>query len=173
MKLPTNPSNFPNFQVLEPKLLHLRLTSKRPNRQTNLDPRSLLPLTQLHPHIRAQNSAWDLTFPPHFDKLAQTPPACRPVAPAGPSPFEPDPGPLTRLNGNPRTAENRRRKSMLKHIVLPAVLLASCSLASAGEQLNDTAQLLTELIKIDTSNPPGNEATLAAFLKTKFEPLGL
>lgn len=38
--------------------------------------------------------------------------------------------------------------------------------------VNDTAALLTEIIKIDTSNPPGNEAKLAEFLKTKFAPLG-
>jgi acetylornithine deacetylase/succinyl-diaminopimelate desuccinylase-like protein len=38
--------------------------------------------------------------------------------------------------------------------------------------VNETAALLTEIIKVDTSNPPGNEAKLAALLKTKFEPLG-
>jgi len=39
-------------------------------------------------------------------------------------------------------------------------------------QTNPTAQLLQELIRIDTSNPPGNEAKMAEFLKTKFAPLG-
>ena len=39
-------------------------------------------------------------------------------------------------------------------------------------QTNDTAALLQELIRIDTSNPPGDEAKMAAFLKTKFQPLG-
>jgi acetylornithine deacetylase/succinyl-diaminopimelate desuccinylase-like protein len=48
-------------------------------------------------------------------------------------------------------------------------LLAVSPLHSA---VNETAALLTELIRIDTSNPPGNEAKVAAFLKTKFEPLG-
>ena len=43
---------------------------------------------------------------------------------------------------------------------------------SAAAQSNDTAALLQEIIRIDTSNPPGNEAKLAAFLKTKFAPLG-
>ena len=38
--------------------------------------------------------------------------------------------------------------------------------------VNDTAKLLTEVIRVNTSNPPGNEAKLAALLKTKFEPLG-
>ena len=35
-----------------------------------------------------------------------------------------------------------------------------------------TVTLLQEIIRVDTSNPPGNEAKLAALLKTKFEPLG-
>ena len=59
----------------------------------------------------------------------------------------------------------------------PALLLAAALLAApdafAAEQTNDTANLLAEIIRVDTSNPPGNEAKLAAFLKTKFEPLGL
>src|SRR6266478_6581621 len=42
----------------------------------------------------------------------------------------------------------------------------------AAEVPNETASLLAELIRINSSNPPGNEAKLAAFLKTKFEPLG-
>lgn len=37
---------------------------------------------------------------------------------------------------------------------------------------NDTAQLLTELIRIDTSNPPGHEAQVAQFLAKRFQPLG-
>ena len=59
----------------------------------------------------------------------------------------------------------------------PALVLAAALLAApdafAAEQTNDTANLLAEIIRVDTSNPPGNEAQLAAFLKTKFEPLGL
>ena len=38
--------------------------------------------------------------------------------------------------------------------------------------VNDTVALLQELIRIDTSNPPGNEAKLAEFLKSKLAPLG-
>jgi acetylornithine deacetylase/succinyl-diaminopimelate desuccinylase-like protein len=49
----------------------------------------------------------------------------------------------------------------------------SCiALPAADPPTNETAELLRELIRIDTSNPPGNEAKLAAFLKTKFAPLG-
>src|SRR5260370_3321015 len=51
--------------------------------------------------------------------------------------------------------------------------IVSISAASAAGPVNDTAALLADIIRIDTSNPPGNEAKLAAFLKTKFAPLGL
>src|SRR3954453_10952168 len=37
---------------------------------------------------------------------------------------------------------------------------------------NETAALLTELIRINTSNPPGQEAKMAEFLAQKFRPLG-
>ena len=41
-----------------------------------------------------------------------------------------------------------------------------------ADPIPDVARLLTEVIRIDTSNPPGNEGKLAEFLKTKFAPLG-
>jgi acetylornithine deacetylase/succinyl-diaminopimelate desuccinylase-like protein len=37
---------------------------------------------------------------------------------------------------------------------------------------NETAALLQEVIRIDTSNPPGKEGALAEFLAAKFRPLG-
>jgi len=46
------------------------------------------------------------------------------------------------------------------------------SRAADGSQTNDTASLLVDLIKINTSNPPGQEAKLAEFLAQKFKPLG-
>ena len=61
---------------------------------------------------------------------------------------------------------------MPKSNFLTGTLLALSATLTAAAQTNDTAKLLQELIRIDTSNPPGNEAKLAAFLKTKFEPLG-
>lgn len=53
-------------------------------------------------------------------------------------------------------------------------LFFTAALAVAGAQtpVNDTAKLLAEVIRVNTSNPPGNEAKLAALLKSKFEPLG-
>ena len=43
-------------------------------------------------------------------------------------------------------------------------LFFTVALAVAGAQtpLNDTAKLLAEVIRVNTSNPPGNEAKLAA-----------
>src|SRR6202051_3021161 len=48
-------------------------------------------------------------------------------------------------------------------------LLSSFTMFAAA---NETAQLLRELIRIDTSTPPGNEAKVAEFLKAKLAPLG-
>ncbi len=54
-----------------------------------------------------------------------------------------------------------------------AFFLVLCGVASsASAQLNETARLLAEVIRVNTGNPPGNEAQLAALLKTKFAPLG-
>jgi len=57
-------------------------------------------------------------------------------------------------------------------LILTNLLILNLSLSAAAAQQNATADLLREIIRLDTSNPPGNEAKLAAFLKTKFEPLG-
>lgn len=61
----------------------------------------------------------------------------------------------------------------LRRSVIGLILVAASLRLPAQAPLNDTSALLAEVIRIDTSNPPGNEAKLAAFLKTKFEPLGL
>jgi acetylornithine deacetylase/succinyl-diaminopimelate desuccinylase-like protein len=45
---------------------------------------------------------------------------------------------------------------------------AVCGFAAA----NPTAELLAEVIQVNTSNPPGNEAKLAELLASKFKPLG-
>jgi acetylornithine deacetylase/succinyl-diaminopimelate desuccinylase-like protein len=51
-------------------------------------------------------------------------------------------------------------------------LLLLISLANAADIGNPTAALLSELIRIDTSNPPGRERTLDELLASKFRPLG-
>jgi acetylornithine deacetylase/succinyl-diaminopimelate desuccinylase-like protein len=62
---------------------------------------------------------------------------------------------------------------MIRNVFLSVAVALTSGFARAAEPpLNDTALLLQELIRIDTSNPPGNEAKMAEFLKTKFAPLG-
>jgi acetylornithine deacetylase/succinyl-diaminopimelate desuccinylase-like protein len=54
--------------------------------------------------------------------------------------------------------------------------MVSTSSAFAEQNLSainsPTAQLLTELIRVNTSNPPGNETSLDELLAAKFKPLG-
>ena len=42
----------------------------------------------------------------------------------------------------------------------------------SGYAANPTAELLSELIRVDTSNPPGNEAKIDELLAAKLRPLG-
>jgi acetylornithine deacetylase/succinyl-diaminopimelate desuccinylase-like protein len=58
---------------------------------------------------------------------------------------------------------------MIEPMRLIPFLLA---LPLAAEELPPVAKLLTELIRIDTSNPPGNEDKLAQFLKPRFVAAG-
>ena len=53
--------------------------------------------------------------------------------------------------------------------IAAALFLGSLAFAQSGSK---TADLLSEIIRIDTSNPPGNEIKLAQFLAAKFRPLG-
>lgn len=52
-----------------------------------------------------------------------------------------------------------------------AVVLLFCGFSSAMAE-NSTAELLKQLIQIDTSNPPGNEGKLDELLVAKLKPLG-
>jgi acetylornithine deacetylase/succinyl-diaminopimelate desuccinylase-like protein len=60
---------------------------------------------------------------------------------------------------------------MRKRSVLPALCLAAV-LGIAAPGAGPTAELLSQLIRIDTSNPPGNEARLDDFLAERLRPLG-
>jgi acetylornithine deacetylase/succinyl-diaminopimelate desuccinylase-like protein len=53
--------------------------------------------------------------------------------------------------------------------LVPALILAGCL---HGAEPPEVAKLLAEVIRIDTSNPPGNEGKVAEFLKSRFAPLG-
>ena len=55
--------------------------------------------------------------------------------------------------------------------LLPVVVVLS-SLAAAQPAPDPTAALLSEIIRVDTSNPPGNEGALADLLARKLRPLG-
>jgi acetylornithine deacetylase/succinyl-diaminopimelate desuccinylase-like protein len=52
-------------------------------------------------------------------------------------------------------------------------LLISVSLIAPALAQNPTAELLTELLRVDNSNPPGNEGQLAQLLAQKFKALGI
>ena len=54
---------------------------------------------------------------------------------------------------------------------IPAIAILAISALRAAD-LAPVVQLLTELIRVDSSNPPGNEARIAELLKAKLAPLG-
>ena len=60
----------------------------------------------------------------------------------------------------------------MRRLLLPFAFLA-VSLAAAPEAPDPTAALLAEIIRVDTSNPPGNEGALADLLASKLRPLGV
>src|ERR1041385_1969646 len=60
---------------------------------------------------------------------------------------------------------------MLRAALLICAVFAVLPLWGA-DSVPEVARLLSEVIRIDTSNPPGNEGKLAEFLKTRFKPLG-
>src|SRR6266545_6601801 len=55
---------------------------------------------------------------------------------------------------------------------LAALVFLSVSTSGLRAQPHPTADLLTELIRVNTSNPPGQEGKLAEFLAAKLKPLG-
>src|SRR3954468_1080045 len=55
---------------------------------------------------------------------------------------------------------------------LSALVLVGFSAWGLSAQSHPTADLLAELIRVNTSNPPGQEGALAAFLAARFRPLG-
>ena len=63
---------------------------------------------------------------------------------------------------------SRARSSDETMRLWPAARRVVCAFAQ-----DPTAQLLTELLRVDNSNPPGNEARLADLLASKFRALGI
>src|SRR5579884_67183 len=65
-----------------------------------------------------------------------------------------------------------RTRPLLNFLLLVFCLTVSThGLQTAGNE-HPTADLLSELIRIDTSNPPGNENKIAEFLSSRLRPLG-
>src|SRR5258706_14272501 len=58
----------------------------------------------------------------------------------------------------------------MRRALAAIAFLATFALHAAD--IPPVAQLLSDLIRIDSSNPPGNEAKVAEFLKAKLAPLG-
>lgn len=82
-------------------------------------------------------------------------------------------------NGMCSESGSERRWPSLRHVIAMAALACAAvsvtTSAMGGEQaaqVSATARLLSDLIKIDTSNPPGNEARVAEFLQPQFKALG-
>jgi acetylornithine deacetylase/succinyl-diaminopimelate desuccinylase-like protein len=61
---------------------------------------------------------------------------------------------------------------IFKSAVGAAICLSIFRDVPAQREGNPTADLLMEFIRVDTSNPPGNEGNLANLLAAKFRPLG-
>src|SRR6266702_7643780 len=60
-------------------------------------------------------------------------------------------------------------------VSLSISLVAALAVAQSGHgdsEASGAARLLTELIRLDTSNPPGHEARIAQFLAKRLQPLG-
>ena len=62
--------------------------------------------------------------------------------------------------------------SLLRILRTAFAFLIVCCLLPASEPSNPTADLLEEILKVNTSNPPGNEGSLDELLASKFRPLG-
>ncbi len=66
-----------------------------------------------------------------------------------------------------------RLYARLVPLLAALAMIATPSLAQARrDSLDPTAALLVELIRINTSNPPGNEGSVAALLAPRFKALG-
>ena len=64
-----------------------------------------------------------------------------------------------------------QRRTRLAAVAGTIALLAGGA-APARAQDSEVVSLARDLVRIDTSNPPGNEAMIAEYLRTRLEPLG-
>jgi len=64
-----------------------------------------------------------------------------------------------------------RRRTRLAVVASAAAMLAATA-APASAQDDEAVGVLRDLIRLNTSNPPGNEAAVAEYLRGKLQPLG-
>ena len=64
------------------------------------------------------------------------------------------------------------RSRRLLAVAAGTAALAGGVAAPAGAQSSEVVSLLQQLVRIDTSNPPGNEALVDELLRARLEPLG-
>src|SRR5689334_12845415 len=57
-------------------------------------------------------------------------------------------------------------------LIAVSLLIATGALVAQAPPVNPTAALLQEIIRLDTSNPPGREAQVGDLLAAKLRPLG-
>ena len=64
----------------------------------------------------------------------------------------------------------------MKHVSIVVMAIAIAGLAGrfamAQQPADKTARLLVDVIRVNTSNPPGHEGQIAELLASKFKPLG-
>lgn len=60
----------------------------------------------------------------------------------------------------------------MAHFLVVLAVFGCFAGQAAAQAIPEVATLLQEIIRVDTSNPPGNEGKLAEYLKAKFAPLG-
>jgi acetylornithine deacetylase/succinyl-diaminopimelate desuccinylase-like protein len=63
-------------------------------------------------------------------------------------------------------------RSLGRSIAIAISILVTCAAHAQDVTPDPTAALLAELIRIDTSNPPGREGLMSEFLAARFRPLG-
>ena len=62
--------------------------------------------------------------------------------------------------------------TMKKRVLLGVASIISCAHFSAAQAIDPTAALLQEIIRLDTSNPPGREGQIDDLLASRLRPLG-
>ena len=65
-----------------------------------------------------------------------------------------------------------RRRMLLAAALSAGMMLGAAAEDAAAQDESEVVGLLRELVQINTSNPPGDEARIAELLRTRLQPLG-